>query len=633
MLFRGLLHDDTVNSEGDDGRRKRSNSDSNRHHHHRQSNSNNNTRRRKPALRTTTVRSANEAFESHPSSPTSVFSVRSLPGGTREAPTSSSSHPQRLHSLHSPEGALRFPSSPLAWMTSPSSSDSTRSQQGPTSSGETSPINMQIVTSGKGNADGGLAPPHPRSPPESLRSTSGGGGGGVDHADRRSVSFVDQPRQSMEHSAASDYDDFDDDGSESWQTSSTISMSATSHAWIQDLVRLSRNLSRRRAILFLLRRIGNNVPPKAINIFSMAISFSALAPDVKERLRFLGIRNHLHLINLIIIARLVYSFLLAILVMSIVLLCVFTLREDDRSRFISLKTLFSLDAVCVIIFTIEILFHVNSIPSWADRQALHNSRSSGMKKGSSSYPWFILMLRPTLKNSASTVATLAVLDSMGNNPLREQPPAANPSEVHLNIPTSPNDPTLLNVPNAATSPLTSSQIQAHFASMAPHVAAAVEAGGMIKHHSLADPGWLWLIFDCLSTFPFYIEITFATLYTNNGLDAAITNMYGWTGLPPALWILRLFRIFRVFKFLEKSEKMKVMTRAFIHSMDGIWLLLILLPILLVLFSFGIFFAEQTGEYLDENGFWRYRTDDVFSPFQNVPDTVSCSQFSLVFTWC
>ncbi|KAJ3096986.1 hypothetical protein HDU97_005347 [Phlyctochytrium planicorne] len=432
-------------------------------------------------------------------------------------------------------------------------------------------------------------------------------------------------------------DDLDDNVSDSWQTSSTVSMSSTSHAWIQDLVRLSKRLSKWRAILFLVRRIGNNVPPKPINPFSIAISFAALATDVRERLFELGIRTHLDLVNLIIISRLIFSVLMGALFLSIILLCVFTVRDVERSSFLALEILFSLDAACIILFTLEIMLHINAIPSKIDRQLAAEDRSSkaNAKNPYPAYPWFVLMLRPSLKNSTATIATLAVIDNGGNSMYQQSPiTPAPPNEVRLNMPSQPTSffagrragpppstPPLIN--NPASPVVTGANLNASFAALAPPAIQAAQARDVIKHHSLADPGWYWLAFDILATFPFYFELSFAAWYTskdNTGFQGTLKSMYGWTGLPPALWILRLFRVFRVFKFIEKSEKMRIMTRAFIHSMDGIWLLLILMPVLLVLFSFGIFFAEQTGEYLDQDGFWRYRVDDSISAFQSVPDT-------------
>ncbi|KAJ3205090.1 hypothetical protein HDU67_009103 [Dinochytrium kinnereticum] len=399
--------------------------------------------------------------------------------------------------------------------------------------------------------------------------------------DMRSVSFADRE----ERHSTSEEDEFDGGRSsnggsdaDSWMTSSTVSMSATSHAWIQDLVRLSMKLPKWRAILFLIRRIGNNVPPKSINIFAMAITFSALPTDVKDRLVDLGIKSHLELVNLIIVSRLVFAFLLGTLIVSIVLICVFTMRDVDRGAIATLEFMFWVDAICVVIFTLEILFHINSIPSKQDRQKLAGDRS-GAKSPYPTYPWFTLLIRPKLKQSTSTIATLAILDTMR--------PTASPTvepdhDTSTNL--RANGEVQVTMPSDAAS--RTATMNAQFAAIAPPIAAAAEAGGMIKHHSLADPGWWWLAFDILATFPFYFEVSFAIWYTyndGNGFTGVIKNMYGWTGLPPAIWILRLFRVFRVFKFMEKSEK--------------------------------------TGEYLDPDGIWRYRSDDSFSPFQSVPDTL------------
>ncbi|KAJ3097530.1 Solute carrier 49 member 4 [Phlyctochytrium bullatum] len=450
---------------------------------------------------------------------------------------------------------------------------------------------------------------------EDTRSPRGG-------ADHRSVSFADHEDDAVDGGPGGNmaaFDDDDDDAASSWSSGSSISMSATSHAWIQDLVRLSRDLPRWRARLFLVRRIGNNVPSRNINIFAMAITFTALPSDVKERLFDLGIRTHLDLVNLIITARAMFAFFLATLVISVVLICAFTMADVVRASSPVLSFLFFLDCFCIVVFTFEIFLHINAIPSRRHLQAVNESRSSRAQQRNPhpAHSWFILLVRPRLKQAAARHATKTVADAMGT-----------PSSAPINQPDK--DDTLLHIEDTVASPDAhpaaspthlSPNLTTHLPQ--PHVIAAMRAQDMIKHHSLADPGWYWLAFDCLATVPFYVELAYTVNLARmegKDFDGFMRILYGFSGLPPALWILRLFRVFRVIVVLEKSDKMKVMTRAFIHSMDGIWLLLILIPTLVVLFSFAIFFAEHTGSYLDSNGEWRYRVDDERSPFQSVPDT-------------
>ncbi|TPX61359.1 hypothetical protein PhCBS80983_g01147 [Powellomyces hirtus] len=120
--------------------------------------------------------------------------------------------------------------------------------------------------------------------------------------------------------------------------------------------------------------------------------------------------------------------------------------------------------------------------------------------------------------------------------------------------------------------------------------------------------------DVLTILPFYIDIGRAI----HGRRTLYETTYEIEG---GAWvrILDLARLLRLFRLFPKSGKLRMMGRAFSQSIDGLWLLFILLPLLVILFSVLLFYAEQTGEYFDENARLWYYHDGRVSPFQSIPD--------------
>ncbi|KAJ3171677.1 Solute carrier 49 member 4 [Geranomyces variabilis] len=130
------------------------------------------------------------------------------------------------------------------------------------------------------------------------------------------------------------------------------------------------------------------------------------------------------------------------------------------------------------------------------------------------------------------------------------------------------------------------------------------------------------LIDLLTVLPFYIDI----------VRAASTGrtLYGTTyEIEGGAWvrIIDLGRLLRLFRLFPKSGKLRMMGRAFTQSLDGLWLLFILLPLLVLLFSVLLFYSEQTGEWFDEKTrLWYYVHSGKVSPFQSIPD---CFWFVLV----
>jgi hypothetical protein len=136
--------------------------------------------------------------------------------------------------------------------------------------------------------------------------------------------------------------------------------------------------------------------------------------------------------------------------------------------------------------------------------------------------------------------------------------------------------------------------------------------------------WKWIVLDVMATMPYYTELIVAIAESsaaNEGFEGTLYRLYGWDHLSSAMRGLRILRILRLLKVIQKSKKLRVMVKALVNSMEGIWLLLYSVPLIVVFFSVLLFHAEQSGSTL-KDGVWYYTFDGSVSPFQNIPECVS-----------
>ncbi|KAI8825109.1 uncharacterized protein EV422DRAFT_564456 [Fimicolochytrium jonesii] len=132
------------------------------------------------------------------------------------------------------------------------------------------------------------------------------------------------------------------------------------------------------------------------------------------------------------------------------------------------------------------------------------------------------------------------------------------------------------------------------------------------------------LIDVLTVLPFYIDVVRA-IHTHRALPETAY------AIETGAWvrILDLVKLLRLFRFFPKSSKLMLMWRAFSQSLEGLWVLFLSLPLLIITFSTMIFYAEQTAEFWDENArLWFYEHSEPLkvSPFQSIPE---CFWFVIV----
>ncbi|KAI8993753.1 hypothetical protein BC832DRAFT_453444 [Gaertneriomyces semiglobifer] len=137
-------------------------------------------------------------------------------------------------------------------------------------------------------------------------------------------------------------------------------------------------------------------------------------------------------------------------------------------------------------------------------------------------------------------------------------------------------------------------------------------------HIFTAPTWRSLLnlsrlLDVMAILNFYVKIVLGlVLHRNIIADAYVTDSV-------LIRLLDLTRIFRLFKVFPKSASLRVLLSAIVHSLDGLYLLSVLVPLLVILFSTLLYYAEQTTELFNPDDKHWYYDDNELSPFQSVPD--------------
>ncbi|KAJ3188386.1 hypothetical protein HDU85_005537 [Gaertneriomyces sp. JEL0708] len=131
------------------------------------------------------------------------------------------------------------------------------------------------------------------------------------------------------------------------------------------------------------------------------------------------------------------------------------------------------------------------------------------------------------------------------------------------------------------------------------------------------------LLDFLCVLPFYVDIVRAVVHNTPLYEQAYSIETGaWVRL------FDLFRVIRLFRVFPKTSKLRMMSTALVHSIDGLWLLFFTIPLILILFSTLLFYAEQSGGYWnDEDRQWYYH-DGTRSPFQSIPTSFYLTMVTL-----
>ncbi|KAI9345642.1 hypothetical protein BDR26DRAFT_1005504 [Obelidium mucronatum] len=366
-------------------------------------------------------------------------------------------------------------------------------------------------------------------------------------------------------------DEADDEGS--YEATESIYSSITEmddetifERCLQELIAATETMSITRAKIFILQNVAVMIPYKMIDKSLIAAAYMSLSDLQRDRLTKMGLSSPISLAKTLLTSKLINQFFILVLIVAIILLCVETTPNLSINN---LQVIFIIECFCMLVFVVEIV--VQAV-------CLQKGLLTALRGFSS----------PTISHLYSIVeviyssVTIGIKTKSSEWENEHQPP-------HSSIPIE--------------SPVPSTQ--------------------EIEYRYLDSDldRWIWLLLDLLATTPFFVEvlIDIVIAFKNDlGYYGFLFRMYSWSESTTEVQVLRLFRVLRLFKVGQKSDKLRIIFKAISSATDGIWLLLMTLPLFVVFFSFLLFYAEHSeSEFLD--GKWVYSSDNSTSNYQSIYD--------------
>ncbi|ORY49473.1 voltage-gated potassium channel [Rhizoclosmatium globosum] len=327
-----------------------------------------------------------------------------------------------------------------------------------------------------------------------------------------------------------------------------------------------------RARMYITQNAGRLVPFKMMDVDLITAAYLSLSPEDQHRYAALNLTAPISVARKILISKLINTFSITVILLSIILLCVET---DPVLKPYDVMIIFWLEFFCMTVFLTEIVLQRICI-----RMSLFQCMRSQF---------------PKFNHRMSKLFQLLYTYRVDKAP---QFFAFHPSSKE------------------AESPCPSSM------------------GQQTKNHCFRQiqfqyldtdyVKWNWLLIDLIAVVPFAVQVIvygIQSTVTGEGFTEFRARMYSWEGNPDILRLLRLFRILRLFKVGQKSDRIRMIWKAVANSTDGIFLLFMIVPLFVVFFSFVLFYAEMNSGYLAK-GVWYY-SDGRLSKFQSIADCMWC----------
>ncbi|KAI8620851.1 hypothetical protein BC830DRAFT_409085 [Chytriomyces sp. MP71] len=359
-----------------------------------------------------------------------------------------------------------------------------------------------------------------------------------------------------------------DDAESTW-TAQEEDLETVLERSLRELVAASEDLSVWRARIFVRLTAGTLVPLRMVNLKVITGAYLSMDPSQHKRLSQLGIAAPLSFARTVVASKLSNMFFSCVVVVSALVLC---LEADPRLSSRELTTIFCIQMACSLIAVIEIVLQ---------RLCIQTS---------------LLSYWPAFSNLWKQIKILFFSLTFTEKKVARYATGQHATPIFHDIMHS-------DLESLETHAVDPSQLQLEFLDS-------------------DATRWNWLLLDIVATLPFFIEVaiyTTASVEAGAGFEGMLVRMYLWIGAPDQLRALRLLRILRLFKMGQKSEQLRIIWKAMKLSMDGISLLLLMVPLFVVFFGFLLFFAEHLGGYVD-SGVWYY-ADGSVSKYQTIVEAL------------
>ncbi|KAJ3226286.1 Potassium voltage-gated channel sub G member 1 [Chytriomyces hyalinus] len=401
----------------------------------------------------------------------------------------------------------------------------------------------------------------------------------------------DDAAQDTAHPRIEKVDSFSSSSSGSGTGTVDSQMETILESNIKMLLHDTRKMTNGRARLSILYTSGVLIPCKLIDLAVMEAAYFSLSTQERKRLADLNLPTPISIMKMLLHSKMLNTFFLMFLFLSVVLLCVET---NPRLTLPTLLVIFILEAVCIFVFTVEIALQYLCLHTYLPNDALRKST-----------PWFQrrlkryeVLLSTILLSEESAQKRISSRQLRRDSNVTQSLVFEGPIPANRKLSLNTNGVTLQRTVTSTSAPLS----------------------GSFESESSR---WGWILLDIAATVPFYFEVilflTNAVLSSTGGdgvMDRFLVSMYSWSG-SDAWRLFRLIRILRLFKMGQKSDRGRIIWKAISKSADGIRLLIMTVPLFVLFFSFLFFNAEMANGYISDN-VWYYQ-DGTPSNFQSVTD--------------
>ncbi|KAI9313331.1 hypothetical protein BDR26DRAFT_540300 [Obelidium mucronatum] len=355
-----------------------------------------------------------------------------------------------------------------------------------------------------------------------------------------------------------------------------------------------------RARTYIRQCAGRLIPFKMLDVALITSAYLSLSPENHRRFATLRLSAPLSVAKMFVVSKIQNAIAIGFILASILLLCIETDPKLNPNHF---QAIFGLECFCMFYFVLEIVLQRLCI-------------RIGF--------WQCIKLRyPRLNLQLANFSQLIYVVTFSDEKAKRINTGVESTPQFFRIDTKGEE---MDYESSPSHPSPVSKSPSSLEARQPGLNASLQPIRLQRFQFLDNDyvRWNWMIIDLIATIPFFIEVAVYAIKAsveNSGFGGFIHSMYSWNGAPDVIRLLRLFRVLRLLKVGQKTERLRVIWKAVVNSVDGILLLFLAVPLIVVFFSFILFFVElSAGQVLD--GQWYY-ADGSLSKFQSIADCFWC----------
>ncbi|KAI9344065.1 hypothetical protein BDR26DRAFT_933004 [Obelidium mucronatum] len=365
-----------------------------------------------------------------------------------------------------------------------------------------------------------------------------------------------------------------------WDEDDEEELETVLESFMKELLLASDEFPVWRARTYIRQCAGRLIPFKMLDVALITSAYLSLSPENHRRFATLRLSAPLSVAKMFVVSKIQNAIAIGFILASILLLCIETDPKLNPNHF---QAIFGLECFCMFYFVLEIVLQRLCI-------------RIGF--------WQCIKLRyPRLNLQLANFSQLIYVVTFSDEKAKRINTGVESTPQFFRIDTKGEE---MDYESSPSHPSPVSKSPSSLEARQPGLNASLQPIRLQRFQFLDNDyvRWNWMIIDLIATIPFFIEVAVYTIKAsveNSGFGGFIHSMYSWNGAPD---VIRLLRLFRVLRFV-----------------DGILLLFLAVPLIVVFFSFILFYVElSAGQVLD--GQWYY-ADGSLSKFQSIADCFWC----------